>query len=167
MKYIKISVVVVLLLCVLSVNALAFNGSTYGDMASSSTTTQNLLNFAMNFDSFKNSDYVIFQNAQYSYYIVWGDLTYNDTSVTANQINYVQYYREGSGYDYIYNYAYGTDNAFNLNVGNVVISNIEGLGMSSNLYRDYEYYQKTDLYVILFGGALLVIMILTFRSVAK
>lgn len=167
MKYIKVIVVSICLFAVLSVNALALNTSTYADIASSSSNAQNLLNFAMNFDSFKNSDYVIFQNAQYSYYIVWGDLTYNDTYVSANKINYVQYYREGSGYDYLYNYAYGTDNTFRLNVGNVVISNIEGLGMSSNLYRDYEYYQKTDLYVILFGGALLVIMILTFRSVAK
>lgn len=167
MKFIKIAVVAVLMLCVLSVNSFAFSGSTYGDMASTSTNTQNLINFAINCDSFKNSDFVVFQSAQYSYYIMWGDLDYNGSSVTGSQVEYVQYVREGSGYDYAYQYNYGTEQTFTLSVNNVVVSNIEGCGMSSNIYRDYEYYRSYDLNTILFGGALLVIMILAFRSVSK
>lgn len=167
MKYIKIAVVAVLAFCVLSVNAFALNTSTYADISSTATNTQNLINYAINYDSFKDTEYVVFQSAQYSYYIVWGDFEYNGTSVTSDKVEYIQYYREGSGYDYVYQYSYGANEVFALSVNNVVVSNVEGLGMSSNLYRDYEYYRSFDLNTILFGGALLVIMILTFRGVNK
>lgn len=167
MKYIKITVVAVFAFCVLSVNAFALNTSTYADVASTSTNSQNLINYAINYKSFKDSDFVVFQSAQYSYYIVWGDLKYNGASVSSDKVEYIQYYRQGSGYDYVYQYSYGADDAFTLSVNNVVVSNVEGLGMSSNLYRDYDYYRSYELNTILFGGALLVIMILTFRGVNK
>ena len=78
--------------------------SLYGTVASTSSNANNLLYLAMNYKSFKGSDYIIFQDGQYSYYIVWGKLELIDGEVVEqSDIEFLHYYRKdsGNGYNYI------------------------------------------------------------------
>jgi len=56
-------------------NSLALDISgTYDDMESTSSQAENLIDYASSYESFMDSDFVVFHDSQYSYYIVWGDL---------------------------------------------------------------------------------------------
>lgn len=109
-----------------SSSALTVN-STYSDVTSTSTQAVNLVNFAMSYEDFVTSDYVVFCNEQNSYYIVWGDLSYNDSSVSGSDVQYLRYYRAGSGTSYQYTYQYGTDSSFKLTPSHMCTSNIKTL----------------------------------------
>lgn len=161
MKFFKICLCSVIIFALFVVPSFALSSSTYADLSSTSSTGQNLLNLALNHDSFRNKDFVIFQNAQYSYYIVWSDnLEYSGVSVSADEIEYIQYVREGSGYDYTYSYIYGTDTQFSLTVNNLTVSNVDGLGFISTLYEEHENRKFTKEFGI-FSTALLFVLALT------
>ena len=137
-KYIKIvaTVLVLVSVLVLPCSALSF-GSTYSDVVQSSTQSNNLIAFALNYDSFLRSDYVVFCPNQYQYYIVWGDLSASSDMVTSSgAVEYISYIR-GSDYNSSYVYNYGTSNTFSLNSTNVCTSNIKSFGMKSEFYNNF------------------------------
>lgn len=143
------------------INSFALSSSTYADLSATSSQSQNLISYAMNYDSFLYSDYVIYQSAQYSYYIVWADkLEFKNGTVTGDNIEYISYIRSGSGYDYQYNYDYGTDDSFSLSVNHMTISNINGLGFKSEYYNSFldSHYNK---YFIIFVLAGIFVLVLT------
>lgn len=149
--------------------AFALSSTTYADLSSTSGTVQNLLSYAMNYDSFLYSDYVIFQNGQYSYYIVWADkLVYSSGKVTAEgSVEYISYIRTGSNYDYSYEYFYGTDDSFSLTVSHMTVSNVDGLGFKSELYQSFRDSHYTRYFQIFGMAALLVIAFVTMRKGSK
>lgn len=129
--------VLVFFTCLLNPKALTINGL-YGDMGSTSSNTENLLLYAKNLDSnFIEKDYVIFRNEQYSYYIVWGDLTFNGSSVTGSDVDYIRYVRDNS---MLYSYDVGVDQTFTLsNINYLVTSNVNGLGIASPIFETMEH----------------------------
>lgn len=164
MKYFKICLCCVIIFALFSVSSFALTSTTYADLSSTSSQGQNLLNLALNHDTFKNKDFVIYQDGQYSYYIVWGDLTYAGSRVSADKIEYIRYYREGSSYDYTYSYIYGTDTQFSLTVNNLVVSNVDGLGFISTLYEEYENRKFTKEFGIFSCALLFCIALTSFRG---
>lgn len=164
MKFFKIFLCFVLICSVFCVSSFALSTSTYADLSSTSSTGQNLINLALNYDTFENSDFVIFQDGQYSYYIVWGDLTYNASSVSGSEIEYISYVREGSSYDYTYSYNYGTDSAFSLTVSNLTVSNIDGLGFISTIYEEHESRLNQKIFDIFIYSTLFVIALTSLRG---
>lgn len=162
-RFLKVSLCFILILSVFSINAFALTTSTYGDLSQSNTAVQNLISYANNYPDFLKSDYVVFQNGQYSYYIFWGDLEYNGSLVTASEAQCISYIREGSGYDYEYKYTYSDAQTLSLTVSDTVISNIEGLGSSSALYAEYESYSDNRLLFIFMLAFMFVMMLLAFR----
>lgn len=167
MKFLKISLCCIMIFVLFSVNCFALNASTYADLAQSSSQVQNLISYAHSFDSFINSDFVVFQSGQYSYYIFWGDLEYNGTSVTASEAECISYYREGSGYDYQYHYVYDDSEDLSLTVSNLVVSNIDELGSSSALYEEFRSYNRDKAFGIFILAVLIVTMFLAFRRTFK
>lgn len=157
---------IVLSLCI---SCLAFNSSaltvntTYSDVTSTSTQAVNLVNFAMSYDDFISSDYVVFCDAQYSYYIVWGDLSYNGTSVSGSDVQYLRYYRSGSGTSYSYTYDYGTDSDFKLTPSHMCTSNIRNFGFSSSTYQEYKHYYDYNCFIVFVCSILFVILIQQLR----
>lgn len=121
--------------------------SLYGTVSSTSTNAINLFYRAFNYESFKDSDYIIFQNEQYSYYIVWGDLKVENGRVTGSDIEYVRYYRrDTSGYNSTYSYVYGIDSSFSLTLSDEyqTTSSLEGVGFVSLAAVQYDYYSQAS-----------------------
>lgn len=145
----------------------AYSASTYADLAQSSTQANNLISYAENYKSFQNSDFVVSQVGQYEYRIFWGDLKYNGLSVSGNEIEYLQYVREGSGYDYTYHYNYGNESTLSLSIDNLVVSNIPELGSSSVLFEQFNFYDDFVYFTVFVVCLLLVVAILSFRSCYK
>lgn len=166
---------IILFLCLFSVlvsftcfssSALTVN-STYSDVTSTSTQAVNLVNFAMSYEDFVTSDYVVFCNEQNSYYIVWGDLSYNDSSVSGSDVQYLRYYRAGSGTSYQYTYQYGTDSSFKLTPSHMCTSNIKNFGFSSSTYQDYKQQYYGSCFMVFAGSVLFVVLISHLRRVNK
>lgn len=110
--------------------------STYSDLTSTSSQVTNLINYAMNYDSFITSDYVCFRPSQYEYYIVWGKLELNNNVVSSSDpVEYIRYYREGNYGDY--QYEYGSDPNFSLFSAFINTSNINTYGFSSSVHNAY------------------------------
>lgn len=167
MKFLKITICCILIVSVFSLNAFAFSGSTYADLSQSSSNVDNLISYAYNFDSFIGSDYVVFQDSQYSYYIFWGDLKYEGSRVTSEEAEYIRYYREGSGVSYSYSYEHSEDVPLSLTVNKLVVSNIDELGSVSSLYEDLNHnYRILTVFVILLAF-IFVLMALAFRRTFK
>lgn len=146
------------------VNALTFN-STYSDVVSTSSQANNLINYAMSYDSFIRSDYVIFSDQQYSYYIVWSeDLKFENDIVSGTSIEYIRYYRSGTT-SYEYAYTYGTDTTFSLTSSNVNTSSLEEYGFKSVLYSEYKSYDLNSEFMIIIVAVIFVIMIKSLRRV--
>ena len=138
---------------------------TYADLVGTSSQAVNLLNYAMNFDSFRDSDFVIFNDEQYSYYIVWGkDFTYTSSTVVGSDVEYVRYYRSGSTGSYQYYYTKGSENSFSLTYDNLVTSNLNEVGVVSPTYETYEYQYNTTLLFILAISLLFGMMLRGFRK---
>lgn len=117
-------------------SAISFS-STYSDLSYSSSTVNNLITYAMNYDSFLNREFVVFRPSQYDYYIVWGHLRLSGSSVTSTgQVEYIRYYRDTYG---DYHYQYSTDTDFLLNSDNVNISNIDGYGFKSPTFSTFKF----------------------------
>lgn len=125
----------------INVNALTIN-STYRDVTPTSSQSTNLLSLAQNYDSFKESEFVIFSDSQYSYYIVWSkDLSLSNGTVKGTNIEYIHYHRND---DYTYTYDYGTDSTFSLTSSYLETSSIDGYGFVSLSDMEYDYYIKYD-----------------------
>lgn len=131
------------LVLILSFSTVAFglSGSTYAALSQSSTNAQNLISYASNYNTFFNSEYVCYQGEQYQYYIVWGDLDFNNGVVSGTDVEYVMYYREGVQGNYVYTYSYNTDDKFSLNIDDSVVTNIQGAGGDSVLYNQLYFYE--------------------------
>lgn len=163
-KILTFSIVLSLFVSCLSFSSAALTvNSTYSDVSSTSTQAINLVNFAMSYDDFISSEYVVFCNEQNSYYIVWGDLSYNGSSVSGSDIQYLRYYRTGSGTSYQYTYEYGTDNSFNLTPSHMCTSNIRNFGFSSSTYQEFKYYYEFNCFIVFIGSILFVILISQLR----
>lgn len=167
MKFLKIALCCIMIIAVFSLNAFALTGSTYADLSQSSSTVQNLISYANNYDDFISSDYVVFQSGQYSYYIFWGKIDYNGTSVTASDAQCISYIREGSGYDYAYRYSYSDKQSLSLTVNHTVISNIDELGSTSALYSEYKQNFRVTAFNVFIIAFLFVLVILAFRRTFK
>lgn len=137
-KVIKIFsfILVLLSVFVLPCSALSFS-STYSDVVQSSSQSDNLIGLALNYESFIDSDFVVFCPNQYQYYIVWGDLSASSNIVTSSgAVEYISYIRD-SDYYASYVYDYGTSDSFYLNSSNVCTSNIESFGMKSEFFNNF------------------------------
>lgn len=167
MKFTKILLCCILIFSLFSLNAFALSSSTYADLAQSSSQVQNLVSYAKNFPGFIDSDFVVFQNGQYSYYIFWGDLVYDGNRVTADKADCISYIREGSGASYSYRYSYSDQEVLSLTVNHLVCSNIDGLGSSSALYEQYKSYYNQSVFNVFFLAILFSIMVLSFRRTFK
>lgn len=163
MKKILSVFLTVLLIGVFCMNAFAFSHSTYGDLSQSSSQATNLLSYAMNYDSFLYSDFVIYQSEQYSYYLVWTDkLTYNGSRVSADgDVQFISYIRNGLNYSYTYNY--GVSNDFSLNVNHMVVSNVDGLGFRSSFYNEFVFFDNFKNFSIFGLSAILLIALCNIR----
>lgn len=139
-----------------------------GTVTSSSSQAVNLLNYAMTFDSFKFSEYVIFNDSDYSYYIVWGDLKNENGKVTSSgAVDYIRYYRiSSSGYNNTYVYDVGSDGSFDLSLSEEYIctSNVPGAGFRSQVGEEYEFYNSASMFLIFAVAMLFAIMIKSFRG---
>lgn len=137
-KRILFVILIVFVVSLMSLPVSALSSITYTDVASTSSNATNLINYAMAYDDFIYSDYVIYSDVNYSYYIVWSDeLEHNNGTVTGQDIQYVHYYRTGSTGSYSYVYDYGTDSDFKLNVSHICTSNIPEFGFHSSVFADY------------------------------
>lgn len=162
MKYFILSIFIFFIF-EFNVSALTIN-STYRDMPPSNSTTSNLLSLAQNYDSFRNSKFVIFSDSQYSYYIVWGkDIKLENNRLVGSKIEYLRYYRINSSYDY--QYTYGIDTTFNLTSSYFNTSNIDGYGFVSMNNLEYRYYydQKNN-FILLIAFAFLIAVTCMKRS---
>lgn len=142
----------------------------YSTVSSTSSQAVNLLNLAMNYDSFKGSDYIIFCDAQYSYYIVWGDLQHSSGTVTGSDIEYIRYYRtDTSSYSGTYTYVYGTDSSLNLTLSDeyMTTSSLPEVGFVSMTGVEYEYYEAAADFNIFALAVLLVVMFCALRGTNK
>ena len=145
-----------LLICP-KVNALTIN-STYRDMTPTNGTTTNLLSFAENYDSFKDSKFVVFSDSSDSYYIVWSrNLKNTNNIITGSNIEYLRYYRVSSSVGY--QYLYGTDSSFRLNSSYHNTSNIDGYGFISSQNQEYEHIYYVKYFLILITGMIFIIVI--------
>lgn len=155
-KFFLAFLLTVTLCCTFCNLCFAYSADTYADLAQSSTQANNLISYASNYDNFEWSDFVVAQIGQYEYRIFWGDLKYNGSSVSGSNVEYIQYVREGSNYDYSYVYRYGTDNTLSLGIDNLVVSNIDECGSRSALYEEFSYYDNMIIFAI-FGLAMLIV----------
>lgn len=164
-KLFSIFISVCLIISVFTVSASALNLSAVNDLASTNTNVTNLINYASSYPNFYESDYVCFTDADYSYYIVWGDFTVNNGVVTGGDIQYLHYYRTNtSGYNNVYDYEYGEDNTFKLNINDhIITSNINNLGFSSSVYDTYKTNRDTVGLTVIITSILFAIMLTLFR----
>lgn len=142
-----------------------------GTVSPTSTQAVNLLSYAMSFDSFENSDYIIFNDSDYSYYIVWGKLfEENGKVVSDGEVEYIRYYRtSSSGYTGTYQYVSGSDDSFSLSLSKEYIctSSVDNVGFISTSYQQYRFEQSALMLFVLLVAMVFVIMIKNFRGGAK
>lgn len=141
--------------------------SVYADLLSTASQSTLLLNYAQNQVSFANSEFVIFNDAEYSYYIVWGDLEYSSTSnlILADDVEYAHYYRTSStGYNSVYDLDVGTDTLLQLDLDDfMVVSNLDDVGYASVLHEQYNFYSDMRFFVLFGVSFLFAIMVMLFR----
>lgn len=151
---------IVLSLFLFVVPCSALSHTTYNGLSQNNSNVQNLISMAMNYDDFIDSKFVVYQYEQYGYCIAWGDLYLSENgSIKSNgDITYIRYYRTDN-YN-TYEYFPSTDTSFNLTVYDMITTNIGGIGMQSQLFRDY-YTQQNIIYFCVFGFASLFVIMLT------
>lgn len=158
--------VVILIISIFTFSASAVSFSTYGDVAATSSQTTNLISFAINYDSFSDADYIIFNDVQYSYYIVWGkDFTVSGDTVSASDVEYLHYFREtSSGYSSSYSYEYGSLSDFSFLKNHMVVTNLDSFGFSNELYLEFEFFKDLMYLAIFLLAFIFVIMISNLRK---
>lgn len=146
------------------------NFNMVGTVTSTSSQAINLINYAMSFDSFHGSDYVIFNDSEYSYYIVWGKLDNVNGQVTGENVEYIHYYRTStSGYSTNYLYEAGADRSFVLSLSSeyVATSNVSEVGFVSQQVVQNDF-TSDIVWLLTFGVAFLfVIMAKQLRGIVK
>lgn len=164
-KFSFIILTVVLMSCGISFSSSALSvAGTYSDVSSTASQATNLVNYAMSYESFIDSDYVVFCDQQYSYYIVWSDeLTVDGSAVSGSDIEYIHYYRTGTTGSQ-YTYVYGTDSIFNLFAEHLCVSNLAEFGFISPTFYQYEYQHNITLLFILIASFGFVIAIKILRG---
>ena len=131
-------------------------GSTYRDIPPNNSNATNLLALAQNYDSFKDSKFVIFSDLSDSYYIVWSsDLHLSNNVVSGTKIEYLRYYRISSNYSY--QYVYGTDSSFRLVSNYHNTSNINGYGFVSTINQQFDLNFYIKYFLILITAFLFII----------
>ncbi len=166
MKKLLIFIITFCLIFSLSINCFAFSDSTYSDLYPTSSQVSNLINYAMSYSDFVNSDYVCYQVADYSYCIVWSDeLVLSDSVVSAAEgVNYIiSSCSDPQALIVDYNYQYGSSDSFSLNCNHMVVSNIDSLGFTSSLYSQYYFYDVCKNFLILGLAGVLFICLSSFR----
>ena len=145
-----------------SVNALSIS-STYRDVPPNNSNATNLLSLAQNYDSFKDSKFVIFSDSSDSYYIVWSDnLKLSNDAVVGDKIEYLRYYRYSSGYNY--QYVYGTDTSFRLAPSSYhSTSNIDGYGFLSLDNKQFVFYYYSKYFLILITAFLFIVAVTSLK----
>lgn len=133
--------------------------STYSDVYPTSTQAINLLNCAMNYDDFEYSEWVIFRDSSYSYYIVWSDeFSITGNTVKSSDCDFIHYYRTGSSGDYVYTYEHGTDTSFQMTSVNLNVSNINGYGFMSSTYDDWLSHRNNIRFFIIVVSVILALL---------
>lgn len=136
------------LLFLFAVPSFALTSSTSDNLFSSSSVVNNLISLVPD-----NTDYVIWNDSDNSYYLAYGGISVNNNSFTSDDVNLVHYYRSGSIASY--NYSFSNNQSLSLNVSKVVTSNVPHYLSSVNL--NYENHRLSHLIYI----ALLVAAIFT------
>lgn len=138
-----------------------------GTVTGTSSQAVNLINYALTFDSFPGSEFIIFNDSDYSYYIVWGDLKREgERVISSGEVEYVHYYRtSSSGYSNYYTYEVGRDVSFvvNLSTEYICTTSIEGSGFVSSTYVQHEFYHNAGILFIFAVSMLFAMMIKSFR----
>lgn len=166
MKKILSFILIVILCCnlIFSCSALTIS-DTYSDVTSTSSQANNLINYAMNYNNFLYSDFVIFSDDLNSYYLVWSDdLVFDGVTVSGSDVEFVHYFRSGSAGSYSYSYEYGIDSAFSLSSSFVCTSNIAEFGFRSALFDEYYHRHEMLLLFLLICSFGFVLMILSLRG---
>lgn len=142
----------------------------YGSVASTSSNAVNLLNLAMNYKSFAGSDYIVFNDSQYSYYVVWGDLEHTGNQVTGSDVEYIRYYRtDSTSYNGTYTYVYGEGSSFLLNLSDEyqTTSSLPEVGFVSLAAEQYQFYSGASDFFVFGLAILLVVMFCVLRGTNK
>ncbi len=165
-KKILCIVFVVITVFLFTVSASALSGTSYSDLPSTSSQVNNLINYAMSYDDFINSDYVCYRDEANSYYLVWSDeMTLSNSKVTAEDIKYVRYYRPSN--TSTWQYYYGEDDTFSLTSAYLVTSNIKGFGTVSELFETYYYQRNLTILFIVITAFVLVIAFVSLKGGKK
>lgn len=166
MKFFKILLCSIIITAVFSLSCFAMNYLTYADLSPTSSQVTNLISSAMNYETFLFSDFVVFQDGQYSYRIAWSDkLDYSSGMVSSESpVEIITYARTGSNYDYTYVYSYSTDNNFRLSADRLTVSNVEGLGARSEVFANFESIHQRRLFQIFSLALITVIAFVTLRK---
>lgn len=158
--------IVCILLCLIlfALPCSALSHSTYNGLSQNNSTVQNLISMAINYDNFLDSKYVVYQSSQYDFYIVWGDLYLDDNTdfVSNGDIIYIRYYRTANNNSY--EYVVGTDKTFRLSPYHMITTNVGGIGMQSQLFREYDTQNNIKNFSIFGFAVLFVIMLTRFRK---
>lgn len=162
-KILTILLSCLLLLSVFIFPASALNHSTYSDLSQNNSTVQNLISFAMNYNSFKDSKFVVYTSAQNMYFIVWGDLSVNGSVISStDEINFVEYSRDT---DMQYTYKHSLSDNFSLSVNDTIVTNLKEIGMQSSLYDEYIFREKfSDFSILLLIFTFLIFLFILKRS---
>lgn len=127
--------------------------SLYGTTQPSSSNVTNLINYALSYDNFKGADFIVFNDAANSYYIVWSDsLSKNgDTVASDGEVNYIHYYRSGDTYNSTYLYDSGTFDTFLLNLSSqyITTTSVPDVGFATDLVNQYRYYESGTNFLML------------------
>ncbi len=155
---------IILCLFLFALPSSALSHSTYNGLSQSNSTVQNLISMALNYDNFLDSKYVVYQSGQYDYYIVWGDLYINNSGyiVSEGDVIYIRYYRTDN-YN-TYEYLPGTDSSFNLTPYDMIVTNVGGIGMQSQLFREYDHQENFEKFAIFGTAVLFVILLIKLRK---
>lgn len=165
-KYFYSIVFSIITVFLFSISSFALSGTSYGDLTSTSSQAVNLINYAMSFDDFINSEWVCYRDDTNSYYLVWSDeMIWQGSTVSASDVKYVRYWRENNQASW--KYGYGTDNNFTFSTAYLCTSNVPGLGSISEVFESY-YYQHNFLVLgVLFTSFILVIAFVSLKGGKK
>lgn len=160
-KFLIFAIFLGFLFPVVNCNALTV-GSTYRDMVPSNSITQNLVLLAENYDSFRDSKFVVFSDSTDSYYIVWSkDLVNSNNVISGSKVEYLRYYRNSSYNSY--QYSYGIDSSFSLSSSYYNTSNIDGYGFRSSVAEELDFYYYFKMSMILLVGFVFIIAVTSMK----
>ncbi len=162
-KKILCIVFVVITVFLFTVSATALSATSYGDLPSTSSQATNLITYAMSFDDFITSDYVCFRDDLNSYYCVWSDdITWSGSTISADDIKYVRYWRSSNTSSW--QYGYGSDTSFSFSTAYLITSNVPGLGSTSSVFETFYFQHNFMILGIVFTSFLMVIAFISLRG---